>query len=145
MPQPRNNTSALIQVSWHVSERFRPGTDTWIASDSPSSPFSGVFEDDGAAAYFYAYDRGVPGGAILDAVHIYDVANVADADRDSEAEVVWSADGLKAGLRINGHVHAVLDFESRRGYCRSNFPPPGGEWAAPERAPWSDQLEDLLR
>ena len=128
-----------------MSHRFRPGTDTWIASDSPSSQFSGVFEDDGTTAFFYAYDREAADGTILDAVHIYDVASLADADRESELEVVWSADGLKAGLRINGYLHAILDFESRRGYCRSNFPKPGGEWAAEARAPWNDRLEDLLR
>jgi hypothetical protein len=127
-----------------VSERFRPGTDTWIASDSPSSQFSAVFEDDGETGYFYAYDRGNPERAILDAAHIYNVANITDRDRDSVADFVWSSDGLKAGLLINGHLHAVADFESRRAYCRANFPPPGGEWAGGDRVPWSDDLEKLF-
>lgn len=127
-----------------MSGRFRPGTDTWIASGSPSSRFSAVFEDDGQTAYFYAYDRANSEQAILDAVHIYNVASVVDWDQDSEVAVIWSADGLKAGLLINGQLHAVLDFESRKGYCRNNFPPPGGAWAAPERAPWSDELGKLL-
>jgi hypothetical protein len=130
-----------------VGSNFRPGTETWIASDSPSTEFSGAFEDDGQVAYFYAYDRSGSGGegTILDAVHIYNVADVVDADRDSEAEVAWSTDGLKAGLLINGFLHAVLDFESRRAYCRSNFPPPGGAWEAPEREPWRDDLAKLLK
>jgi hypothetical protein len=123
---------------------FRPGTDTWIASDSPSSHFSGVFEDDGVTGYFYAYDRR-PGVGILDAVHIYNAANVVDADRDSVAEVRWSSDGLKAGLFINDYLHALIDFVARVAYCRSGFPPPGGAWAGPPRVPWRDDLADLLK
>lgn len=126
-------------------ERFRPGSDTWIASDSPSSQYSGVFEDDGETAYFYAYDRGNPEQPILDAVHIYNVSNVVDRDRESEAEIVWSRDGLKAGLLVNGQLHAVLDFEARAGYCLNNFPPPGGAWSAPKRAPWNDNVQQLLK
>ncbi len=128
-----------------MGEGFRPGTDTSIASDSPSSSFSSVFEDDGETGYFYAYDRGNTENAILDAVQIYNVASVTDRDRDSEVEIIWSSDGFKAGLRIDGHLHAILDFESRKAYCRSNFPPPSEAWAAPERVPWNEALAGLLR
>jgi hypothetical protein len=115
-----------------------------MASDSPSSRFSAVFEDDGETAYFYAYDRGKSTQPILDALHIYNVQNVIDRDGDSEAQIIWSPDGLKAGLLINGRLYALLDFESQRGYCRSNFPPPGGAWASPERVRWSEELASLL-
>ena len=71
-----------------MRERFRPGTGTRIATDSPASQFSGVFEDDGETAYFYAYDRGTLEPAILDAVHIYNVANVVDRDREFEVEII---------------------------------------------------------
>jgi hypothetical protein len=107
-----------------MATRFRPGTDTWVASDSPTSSFSGVFEDDGQTAYFYAYDRANADQPILDAVRIYNVANVSDRDRDSEVEIVWSTDGLKAALLINCYLHAVINFEAQRAYGRSNFPPP---------------------
>jgi len=127
-----------------MSERFRPGTDTWIASDSLTSKYSGVFEDNGESGYFYAYDRGNPEQSMLDALHIYTVANLTDSDRDSEAEIIWSTDGLKAGLLINRRLHAVIDFKSQAAYCRNNFPQPGGPWAAPERIPWSETLADLL-
>jgi hypothetical protein len=129
-----------------MKERFRPGAEVWIASDSATSPYSGVFEDDGETAYFYAYDRGNPEQPILDAVHIYNVANIVERDRGSEsqAEVLWSTDGLKAGLLINDYLHAVIDFERRKAYCRTNFPPPGGAWSSPEREPWSDALAKLL-
>jgi len=132
-------------VSWHsMRGRFRPGTATWVASDSPSTHFSGVFEDDGTTGYFYAYDRKAK-PPILDAVHIYNAANVVDADRDSEAEIRWSPDGMKAGLLINDYLHALVDFEARVAYCRSNFPPPSGAWAGSSRVPWRDALADLLK
>jgi hypothetical protein len=125
--------------------RFFPEKDAWLASDSPAVSFSGVFEDDGETSYFYAYDRANTEQPILDAVHIYNVASVVDRDRESEALIVWSPDGLKAGLLINGRLFAVLDFAARKAYSRSNFPPPGGAWAGGEREPWSDALEELLR
>ena len=126
------------------SARFVPGADTWIASDSATSSYSGVFEDDGETAYFYAVDRAKSDGSILDAVHIYDVASLSDRERESEAEIVWSSDGLKAGLLINERLHAIIDFEQRKAYCRRNFPLPGGEWRAEKRDLWRDELATLL-
>jgi hypothetical protein len=129
-----------------MKERFRPGTKVCIASDSATSSYSGIFEDDGETGYFYAYDRGKSDKPILDAVYIYNVTNIVERDRgiDSEAEVFWSTDGLKAGLLINGYLHAVIDFEHQKAYCRTNFPPPGGAWTAPTREPWNDALAKLL-
>ena len=127
-----------------MRQRFRPGTATWIASDSPSSSFSAVFEDDGSTAYFYAYDRG-SGAGVLDALQIYNVGSAADPGRESQAEVQWSPDGLKAGLLLNDQLQAIIDFEARVAYCRSNYPPPGGAWASTARAPWREELAGLLR
>ncbi len=123
-----------------MGRRFLPGDETWYASDSPSTSFSAVFEDDGKTGYFYAYDRARADEPILDALHIYNVRNVTDREIDSEAEIIWSMDGSKAALLINGYPHAVLDFAARRGYCRTGFPPPTGAWRAPERAAWDDRL-----
>jgi hypothetical protein len=124
-----------------VATTFTPGHETFYAHDSPSSSFSGVFEDDGQTGYFYAYDRAAPEQArILDACHIYNVANITDRDRPSEVEVIWTTDGLKAALLINDYAHAVIDFRARRAYCRTNFPPPTGPWRAEARAPWNDGL-----
>jgi hypothetical protein len=118
-----------------------PGTPTFYARDSATSSFSGVFEDDGNTGYFYAYDRAAPGNArILDACHIYNVASVADRGGPSELEIIWTRDGLKAALLINDYAHAVIDFGARRAYCRSNFPPPTGQWRAEGRLPWDDAL-----
>jgi hypothetical protein len=124
-----------------VGHSFTPGEETFHASDSPVSSFSAVFEDNGDTGYFYAYDRAAPEDArILDACHIYDAADVVDRDRRSEVTIFWSRDGLKAALLINDYAHAVIDFRARRAYCRSNFPPPTGQWRAEVRIPWNDAL-----
>ena len=34
-----------------------------------------------------------------------------------------------AALIINNYVHAVFDFESKKGYCRTGFPPPAKGWS----------------
>jgi hypothetical protein len=129
-----------------VSATFTPGEETFYASDSPTSSFSGVFEDDGETGYFYAYDRAAPEDArILDACHIYTVANVVDRDRPSQVEVIWTKNGLKAALLINDYAHAVIDFEARRAFCRSNYPPPTGPWRAEVRDPWDDGVLAAFR
>ncbi|MDE2257219.1 MAG: DUF2251 domain-containing protein [Xanthomonadaceae bacterium] len=120
-----------------------PGFEALITSDSPSSAFSVTFEDDGETAYFYACDRARFENPILDAVHIYNASQLAGGGTHS-AEITWSPDGLKAGLQLNGQLHALIDFSSRQAYCRTNFPPPVGAWAASARAPWHEQLSELL-
>jgi hypothetical protein len=107
-----------------MGELFKPGQNYFLASDSPSAPYGAVFEDDGETGYFYALEQGSHGddGRILDAVHIYNVESVVDKDRPSTADILWSADGMKVALSINGYPHAAFDFEARRGYCRMNFP-----------------------
>lgn len=120
---------------------FTPGQATFYARDSTTSSFIGVFEDDGQTGYFYAYDRMAPEHArILDACHIYNVADLVDRTRSSEVEIIWTRDGLKAALLINSVAHAVLDFRAQRAYCRTNFPPPRGPWRASARSPWSDAV-----
>lgn len=120
---------------------FKPGEETFYASDSPHSEYSGVFEDDGRTGYFYAWDRAASEDEqILDACHIYNVANVVDRDRPSEVEIIWTDDGMKAALLINDFAHAVIDFRTRQAYCRTNFPPPTGTWSAETRAPWDEAL-----
>jgi hypothetical protein len=132
---------AYSSLGGSVAAAFTPGEETFFASDSPTSSFSGVFEDNGQTGYFYAYDRAAPRDArILDACHIYNVANVVDRDRPSRVEVIWTNDGMKAALLINDAAHAVVDFGARRAYCRTNFPPPTGPWKAETRVPWDDAL-----
>jgi hypothetical protein len=99
-----------------------------------------MFEDDGETGYLYATDSARPQNPILDALHIYNASTVLGG-QTSHAQIVWSSDGLKAGLLLNGQLHAVLDFSACNAYCRTNFPPPSGNWRRP---PWHDQLSELL-
>src|SRR5262249_49282792 len=131
-------------VSGHLMRQpFRPGTAICIASDSPSSSFSAVFEDDGATAYFYACDR--RSGGVLDALHIYNYPVIVIPNREWQAEIQWSPDGLKAGLLINDQLQAIIDFEAHVAYSRSASARPTGAWASGARAPWRDELASLLR
>lgn len=103
-------------------QTFKPGDNTFLASDSPTYPHGASFEDDGETGYFYALDLNRSENMILDALHIYNVASVSDRDRVSSLSIVWSADGIKCALLINGYPHATFDFASKRGRCRTNSP-----------------------
>jgi hypothetical protein len=114
-----------------------------IRSNSPCEPFATVFEDDGDTGYFYALDLRQGENSIRDAVHIYNVASVTDRKIPSTVQIVWSTDGLKAGLIINRYPHAVVDFGAQRAVCRSGFPKPlsVGEWSGHD---WDDGAVGLL-
>jgi hypothetical protein len=118
------------------------GTPTIIPIDSPNGRYSAFFEDDGDVGYFYALDLSRSADKILDAVHIYNVANVTDRDRPSQVDIVWSEDGTKCALLINEYPHAAFDFSAKRGYCRTNFPnfkePEDGNWRKADHS-WSDE------
>jgi hypothetical protein len=107
-----------------MGQSFLPGDETWYASDAPAGSYSVVFEDDGETGYFYAVERRGADMQILDAVQIYAVRNVVDREIPSELQVVWSEGGQQAALYVNSYPHAVFDFQARRGYCRTGFPPP---------------------
>lgn len=110
---------------------------------APEGSYAAVFEDDGDTGYFYALDNAVEEQPILDAVHIYDVAEVVDKDKPSLIQIGWSMDGQKMVLLINGNPHAVFDFSCKRGYCRTGFPPvqEDGDWAGHD---WNDSALNLF-
>jgi hypothetical protein len=118
-----------------MGQSFLPGDETWFASDAPVGSHSVVFEDDGDTGYFYAVERRGGEMKILDAVQIYAVRNVVDRETPSVLEVVWTDGGHQAALYLNAHPHAVFDFQTRRGYCRTGFPPP-------PRTGWSSEGHD---
>ena len=121
----------------------RIGSKTVLQSDAPSGEVSVVFEDDGDTGYFYALAPGAEALELLDALHVYN----AEEDlrgTDCSLELLWSADGAKAGLRLNAALWAVFDFERHKGWCRSEFPPPQGRWRGGEREPWNDALAKLF-
>ena len=114
-----------------------------IDGPSPYTQFAVVFEDDGETGYFYGLDTTRADNPILDALHIYNVNNVTDKDIPSNLEIVWSTDGLKSALVINLYPHAVFNFESKRGYCRTGFPPP--ETWSTEGHEWDNKALDLFK
>jgi hypothetical protein len=104
---------------------FVPGR-AFLSSDSLTVPWTVVFEDEGAAGYFYACDRSHTKleDSILDAMLIYHVGTplASGAGDERLAAVQWSRDGLQAVLYMDGVPQALADFGARRGYCRMNFP-----------------------
>jgi hypothetical protein len=123
-----------------MSERFKPGVETWYASDSATSSFSVVFEDDGDTGYVYAWDRSSE-QPVLDAVHLYNAMAVVGRNRDSMVEVEWSDNGVKALVRLNDWPLALIDFASRCTFSRTDWPSPPTGWG---RRPWDDDLIDAF-
>jgi len=134
---------------------FTPG-DAFLASDSPTVPWTVVFEDEGVTGYFYACDRSQQNhdASILDAMSIYNVAALAASDAalarpcsQRIASVEWSRDGLKAVLYLDGFAQGLYDFGARRGYCRMDFPnflgAQGDTWNRSSHA-WSDSALQLF-
>lgn len=121
------------------------GRATVVEGDAPLGCYAVVFEDDGDTAYFYAMDMSVAEQPIQDAVHIYNVANVSDRTTPSVVKIAWSEDALKAVLLINDYPHAVFDFQAKRGYCRTAFPPASaaGAWSS-QGHDWSDDAIALF-
>lgn len=101
-----------------------------VEGQAPQGFFVAVFEDDTDTGYFYALDTSTNENPIQDALHIYNVANVTDNEKPSLIKIGWSQDNKKVALLINGYPHAVFDFEAKRAYCRTGFPP------APKGTPW---------
>ena len=122
-------------------EVFTVGKPLLLESNSPGEPFAVFFEDEGETGYFYALNMELD-QPIVDAVQIYNVANVTDKEIPSKVQVAWSNDGLKSALLINDYVHAVFDFESERGYCRTGFPPID-DWSK-QGHEWSDAAIELF-
>ena len=139
----------LLILSWSAAladsavTEFYPGEEVFLDSKSASNSFAVVFEDDGATGYFYALDTANEDQMILDAVHIYNVENVADRDKSSTARVIWSASEEQAALLINDYPHAVFDFAAKRGYCRTGFPPPSPNWSS-EGHEWDDAAMEFF-
>ena len=102
-------------------QTFKPGDRVTFASDSPTHPYSAFFEDDGETGYFYAMNVDRSENMILDAVHIYNVANVSDRQRLSSLSIVWSNDGLKCALLINDYPHAAFDSPQREATVAPTF------------------------
>jgi hypothetical protein len=77
---------------------------------------------------------------------IYNVASLQKDESGQPAErlaaVEWSRDGQQAVLYLDGAAQALVDFATRSGFCRMNFPnylPENGDtWQRASHA-WNDQ------
>lgn len=129
-----------------AEEELLVGQELVLEGPSPVGRFVTVFEDDGDTGYFYALDTRVEGNSIQDALHIYNVANIMDRATASVVKIGWSEDSQKAVLLINNFPHAIFDFNSRRGFCQTGFPPtqPGGAWST-EGHHWDDAAVELFK
>src|SRR5262245_48333557 len=133
-----------MPVNLIAEETIKIGQPITVEGPSPSTQFGVVFEDDGETGYLYGLDFSRQGQPIVDALHIYNVKQVTDQTQASVVQIVWSQDGLKAGLVINKYPHAIFDFAARRGYCRTGFPPADPKWTNFGHA-WDDEAEALFK
>jgi len=93
-----------------------------LKSHAPGFSFYVVLNDEKGVGSFYAGDTNQT-PRIVDCLQIYNTADLLDKDKPHLFEIFWSKDGQKAALRIDQYFHAVFDFDEKRGYCRTNFPP----------------------
>ena len=129
-----------------ATQTLRVGQPLVVDADSPGGRYAVVFEDDGEKGCFYAVDTDVEdGNPVQDALLVYVVADVTDADLASTLEIGWSDDGLKALLLINDQPHAAFDFERRQGWCLSGLPEAALDkaWSKGTRQ-WSEDVEALF-
>lgn len=124
-----------------IEEIFKVGQDTYCSSISPTSSYGVTFEDDLTTGYFYAVDT-KSDLLILDALHIYNVADVIDKDKPVKLQIIWSDNGLIAALLINNYCHAIFDFNSKAGYCRNGFPEARTGWIKINTRILTDELID---
>lgn len=117
------------------------GDKSYVDSTSPATSFATFFEDDGDTSYFYAVKRGENGIKILDALQVYVVA--VEPAEPRQLQIVWSRDGLKSALLVDGLAQAVFDFAAKRGYCRRGSPPPSSHWPDAGHQ-WSDAAMELF-
>ena len=127
----------------HLSQTIIIGKPISLECPSPKTSYSVVFEDDGATGYFYGLNWENKKQPVLDALQIYNLKDILDSNVSVKIEIIWSEDGWKSGLAINGFTHAVFDFESRKAYCRTNFPPPDRRFTKSHK--WKDEALDLFK
>lgn len=126
-----------------LSETITIGSPITLEAPSPRTNYSVVFEDDGKTGHFYGLNHENQKQPVLDALLIYNVKDILDENVSIKVEIIWSEDGLKSCLAINGFKHAIFDFESRKAYCRTNYPPPDRRFTNSHQ--WNDAAPDLFK
>jgi hypothetical protein len=131
-----------MPVTIAAVEHGRPGHETFVSAVAEDGRAAVVFEDNGETATFYALETAQ--GPVLDAIHIYNVTDVVDRDRPSEYKLGWSPTERQAILLINGSAHAVFDFDHRKGWCWTGFPPDDTRWSL-DGHQWDEACLDHFR
>ena len=126
-----------------LEETFTVGQDTFFESVSPTTSFGVTFEDDLTTGYFYAVQT-EPDLNILNALHIYDVANIIDKAKPCKIQIAWTENGQIASLLINNYCHAIFDFEKRIGYSRNGFPESSKTWGKTKTQILTDDLLNTI-
>lgn len=126
-----------------LSETIVIGNPITLECPSPKTSYAVIFEDDGETGYFYGLNLDNQKQPVLDRLHIYNDEDVLDQKVSVKVEIIWSEDGLKSGLSINGFTHAVFDFEAKKAYCRNNYPPPNRKFTKSHQ--WQDEALDLFK
>jgi len=116
---------------------FHPGGTVVMDGGSPHNSFAAVFEDDGETGYLYALDTSLGSNQIIDALHIYDVADVQGREGLWCACLYWSSDGLRVVLEIDGKPRAGFDFATFSAYSRTRLPASPGKFT---HYGWSDDF-----
>jgi len=129
-----------------AKQTFLPGNDSFAATAAPDGRYGAFFDDDGESAYFYALDLDSD-DLILDAVHVYNVASMTGRKRHTSLSILWSPDGRKCALLLDGEPQAAFDFEAKRGFGRTSQPRRPehvrGSWRNIDHR-WSDSAVDWL-
>lgn len=120
-----------------------------VEGGPPDSQFSVAFEDDGRSGYFYALDLSLSDpelSKVVDALCVYEVSMSLPPFTPLKIQLVWSVDGLKAAVIINGTPQAAFDFSQRCAYSETGFPPPrpiGQQWTR-RTENWAFEVNELF-
>ena len=130
-----------MNATTEAQQMIVAGEKSFVDSTSPANSFATFFEDDGDTGYFYAVQRRGTDLSILFALHVYNVRSIPERERPRQLSILWSRDGLKSALLLDGSPRAVFDFAAKHGYCHSDVPPSREGWNGRE---WSDAAMELL-
>ncbi|MDA1353132.1 MAG: DUF2251 domain-containing protein [bacterium] len=113
-----------------------------IHSQSPVSPYAGVFESDDDGAVFCAVSLSSEQEPDVDDVIEIFTKNELDAiNENSDIRIMWSKDGDKCALLINDNFYAMFDFLKKEGHTRNTTSTPESGWTR-VAFKWTDAISE---
>lgn len=126
-----------------VDESFTVGQ-AWFASVSSDGTWAVVFEDDGVTAYLYAstWDSTGEGtfGPVMDAMHVYNVADIKGADKPSRSRSAGTPVARRRPAHQRQHPSHIRSHKGAS-CCRTGFPPSPAESPFRRHLGWDPSLE----